>query len=97
MQIGGVGNATCHDVSTARPADARRACAPAETTAGGRPGGRSGARRRGWDVAFEVLCGTLAWAIGAGREVAPGAGRGVRDPALTTHLAAFLARAARSA
>jgi hypothetical protein len=48
-------------------------------------------------VAFEVLCGTLAWAIGAGREVAPGAGRGVRDPALTTHLAAFLARAARSA
>ncbi len=50
----------------------------------------------GWSEAFEVVCDTLARAIGGERAVVPGAGHGVRDPAITADLAALLARTART-
>ncbi len=49
----------------------------------------------GWAAAFEVECDALARGIGAERASVPGAGHGVRDPALVTRLAAFLDRASR--
>jgi len=49
----------------------------------------------GWAVAFEVVCDALAGGIGAECASVPGAGHGVRDPALVAHLAAFLDRASR--
>ncbi len=43
----------------------------------------------GWAAAFEVVCDALARGIGAERAFVPGAGHGVRDPALVARLAAF--------
>ena len=47
----------------------------------------------GWAAAFEVLCDSLALQIGGERAIVPGAGHGVRHPAITEHMADFLARA----
>ncbi len=49
----------------------------------------------GWAAAFEIVCDTLAGGLGAERASVPGAGHGVRHPALVAHLAAFLDRASR--
>ncbi len=48
----------------------------------------------GWADAFEALCDTLARRIDGERVVVPGAGHGVRDPAITARVAALLDRAA---
>lgn len=44
----------------------------------------------GWAESFELLCDTIARRVGGERTVVPGAGHGVRHPAITARIAAFL-------